>query len=49
VSAEQVREALFTQAVNKAPGADGIGFVVIRFLHARMFYGSTWLRNVIRM
>jgi hypothetical protein len=32
VSAEQVREALFTQAVNKAPGIDGIGFKALRLL-----------------
>jgi hypothetical protein len=32
VSAEQVREALFTQAVNKAPGIDGIGFKELRLL-----------------
>jgi hypothetical protein len=32
VSAEQVREALFTQAVNKAPGINGIGFKALRLL-----------------
>ena len=30
VSVKQVREALFTQSVNKAPGLDGIGFKVLR-------------------
>jgi hypothetical protein len=32
VSAKQVREALFTQSVNKAPGVDGIGFKALRLL-----------------
>lgn len=32
VSAEQVREALFIQAVNKAPGIDRIGFKALRLL-----------------
>jgi hypothetical protein len=32
VSAEQVCEALFTQAVNKAPGVDGISFKALRLL-----------------
>ncbi|KAI7712086.1 hypothetical protein KC353_g8529 [Hortaea werneckii] len=32
VSVKQVREALFTQSVNKAPGLDGIGFKVLRLL-----------------
>lgn len=32
VTAEQVCEALFTQAVNKAPGVDGIGFKALRLL-----------------
>lgn len=32
VSAEQVCGALFTQAVNKAPGIDGIGFKALRLL-----------------
>ena len=32
ISAKQVREALFTQSVNKAPGVDGIGFKALRLL-----------------
>lgn len=32
VSVKQVREALFTQSVNKALGVDGIGFRVLRLL-----------------
>lgn len=32
VSAQQVREALFTQSVNKATGIDGIGFRALRLL-----------------
>lgn len=32
VSAKQVREALFTQSVSKAPGVDGIGFKALRLL-----------------
>jgi len=32
VSACEVREALFTQAVKKAPGVDGIGFKALRLL-----------------
>ena len=32
VSAREVREALFTQAVKKAPGVDGIGFRALRLL-----------------
>lgn len=32
VGAKQVREALFTQSVNKAPGVDGIGFRALRLL-----------------
>lgn len=32
ISAKQVREALFTQSVNKAPGVDGIGSKALRLL-----------------
>jgi hypothetical protein len=32
VSAREVREALFTQSVKKAPGVDGIGFKALRLL-----------------
>jgi hypothetical protein len=32
MSAREVREALFTQSVKKAPGVDGIGFKALRLL-----------------